>query len=94
VTFHSIEDRMVKRFLQLRSGKAGGGNRWAPEAEAEAPGFEIVTKKAVEPDEAETRANPRARSARLRVARRTAAPAKRVNQEEIGMPILAARGRR
>lgn len=94
VTFHSVEDRMVKRFLQLRSGRAGGGNRWAPEEASEEPGFEVVTKKAVEPDEAETRANPRARSARLRVARRTAAAAQRINQEEIGMPILAVRGRR
>jgi 16S rRNA (cytosine1402-N4)-methyltransferase len=85
---------MVKRFLQLRAGKAGGGSRYAPEAEAEAPAFEMVTKKALEPDEEELVANPRARSARLRVGRRTAAPAKRIRQEEIGTPILAERSRK
>lgn len=94
VSFHSVEDRMVKRFLQLRSGRMGQGSRHAPEAEAEAPAFEMVTKKAVEPDEEELAANPRARSARLRVARRTAAPARRMNEEEIGMPILADKGRK
>ncbi|TNC73882.1 16S rRNA (cytosine(1402)-N(4))-methyltransferase RsmH [Rubellimicrobium roseum] len=88
VSFHSVEDRMVKRFLQLRAGRMGQGSRYAPEAEAEAPAFEMVTRKAVEPDETELAANPRARSAKLRVARRTSAPAGRINDEEIGMPML------
>ncbi|WP_210527356.1 16S rRNA (cytosine(1402)-N(4))-methyltransferase RsmH [Rubellimicrobium arenae] len=88
VSFHSVEDRMVKRFLQLRAGRMGQGSRYAPEAEAEAPAFEMVTRKAIDPDEDELAANPRARSARLRVARRTAAPAGRVGGHEIGMPIL------
>ncbi len=88
VSFHSVEDRMVKRFLQLRAGRMGQGSRYAPLAEAEAPAFEMVTKKAIEPDSGELALNPRARSARLRVARRTAAPAGRVNEQEIGMPIL------
>ncbi len=94
VSFHSVEDRMVKRFLQLRSGKGGTGNRYAPEAEEAPPAFEMVTRKAVEPDEAELALNPRARSAKLRVARRTAAPAGRVGQDEIGMPILAEKSRK
>ncbi len=94
VSFHSVEDRMVKRFLQLRAGKAGTGNRYAPEAEEEAPAFEMVTRKAVEPDDEELRANPRARSARLRVARRTAAPAGRVDRDGIGMPRLEDNSRR
>jgi 16S rRNA (cytosine1402-N4)-methyltransferase len=94
VSFHSVEDRMVKRFLQLRAGKMGQGSRHAPEAEAEVPTFESVTKKAVEPDEVELAANPRARSARLRVARRTAAPARRIDEHEIGMPILERKGRK
>ncbi|MBP1804623.1 16S rRNA (cytosine(1402)-N(4))-methyltransferase RsmH [Rubellimicrobium aerolatum] len=88
VSFHSVEDRMVKRFLQLRAGRMGQGSRYAPEVGAEAPAFEMVTRKSVEPDEAELAANPRARSARLRVARRTAAPAGRVAPRELGMPVL------
>lgn len=94
VSFHSVEDRMVKRFLQLRSGRAGLGNRYAPEAEETAPAFEMVTRKAVEPDAEELAANPRARSARLRVARRTDAPAGRIDVAEIGMPILPDNSRR
>jgi 16S rRNA (cytosine1402-N4)-methyltransferase len=89
VTFHSIEDRMVKRFLQLRSGKAGGGNRWAPEAEAEAPGFEIVTKKAVEPGRGGDAGQP-ARALGAAAGGATDGGARGAHQdEEIGMPILA-----
>jgi 16S rRNA (cytosine1402-N4)-methyltransferase len=94
VSFHSVEDRMVKRFLQLRSGRMGQGSRYAPEAEAEAPTFEAITKKAVEPDESELALNPRARSARLRVARRTQAAARRIDEQEIGMPILERKSRK
>jgi 16S rRNA (cytosine1402-N4)-methyltransferase len=94
VSFHSVEDRMVKRFLQLRSGRMGQGSRYAPEAEPEAPTFEAVTKKAVEPDDSELALNPRARSARLRVARRTTAPARRIDEQEIGMPILERKSRK
>jgi 16S rRNA (cytosine1402-N4)-methyltransferase len=76
VTFHSLEDRMVKRFLRDRSGAAPSGSRHLPEAKdaAPAPSFEGVGK-AVRPSEAELARNPRARSATLRTARRTAAPA-------------------
>lgn len=88
VTFHSVEDRMVKRFLQSRAGRAGRANRYAPETPEDAPRFEIVTRKAVGPDDAELAANPRARSARLRVARRTDAPAGTIEAKEIGMPSL------
>ncbi|MCC5974481.1 MAG: 16S rRNA (cytosine(1402)-N(4))-methyltransferase RsmH [Rubellimicrobium sp.] len=88
VTFHSVEDRMVKRFLQLRSGGAGGGSRHAPEVKSAPKAFEIVTKKAIGADAAEIAANPRARSARLRFARRTAAPAGRVDAADLGMPML------
>lgn len=89
VTFHSIEDRIVKRFMQRRAGQGGRPNRFAPEVEAEAPRFEIVTKKAIGPDAAEVAANPRARSAKLRVARRTAAPAGPIAAEEIGLPKVS-----
>ncbi|MGX9349840.1 16S rRNA (cytosine(1402)-N(4))-methyltransferase RsmH [Shimia sp. W99] len=91
VTFHSIEDRMVKRFLQARAGRKGNVNRYAPEVEREAPAFELITRKAVGPDEAELDRNPRARSAKLRVARRTDAPAGEVSGKDIGMPTLGGR---
>ena len=87
VSFHSVEDRMVKRFIQARSGTAGNANRFAPEAVHEAPAFEKVTRKAVEADADEIARNPRARSARLRVARRTSAAAGQVPAKELGMPI-------
>jgi 16S rRNA (cytosine1402-N4)-methyltransferase len=76
VTFHSLEDRMVKQFLRTRSGGNPGGSRHRPDmAEAgPAPTFEKVAKPARAGDR-EVAANPRARSATLRVARRTVAPA-------------------
>ena len=75
VTFHSLEDRMVKRFLRERSGSEPAGSRHRPAATAaRAPTFEPPAK-AVRPGEAEIARNPRARSAILRVARRTAAAA-------------------
>ncbi len=88
VTFHSIEDRMVKRFLQARAGQAGQGSRHAPPTEETAPRFEILTRKAVGADEEETAINPRARSARLRAARRTQAPAGQADWAQMGMPML------
>ncbi|MDF0599738.1 16S rRNA (cytosine(1402)-N(4))-methyltransferase RsmH [Psychromarinibacter sp. C21-152] len=88
VTFHSLEDRMVKRFLQIRAGREGQGSRHAPPTEAETPRFELITRKAVGPDADEIAANPRARSARLRVARRTEAPAGAVDRTRLGMPML------
>lgn len=88
VTFHSVEDRMVKRFLQARSGKTGGTSRHAPPEAGITPAFEIVTRKAVAPDAAEIEANPRARSAKLRIGRRTDAPAALVDRKTLGMPIV------
>lgn len=90
VTFHSIEDRMVKRFLQMRAGRTGGGSRYAPEVQSDAPQFELVTRKAVGPDDEELAENPRARSAKLRVARRTDAPAGSVDGAALGMPMLSS----
>ncbi len=89
VTFHSIEDRMVKRFLMARSGGLGRASRHAPpEALARAPQFILRPRKAIAPDEEELAANPRARSARLRVAVRTDAPAGPIDPHSIGMPQL------
>ena len=88
VTFHSVEDRMVKRFFQYRAGKTGRANRWAPELEEQPAQFELVTRKAVGPDEEELAQNPRSRSARLRVGRRTDAEPAPITGKELGMPQL------
>lgn len=88
VSFHSLEDRIVKRFLQLRAGAAPRASRHAPERAEQAPGFELLTRRAVAPSEAEVAANPRARSARLRAARRTAAPAGAADAAALGLPRL------
>jgi len=76
VTFHSLEDRVVKRFLKERSGDVPSGSRHLPEQARSAPeaSFEAVARP-VRACADEVRANPRARSATLRVARRTQAPA-------------------
>ncbi|MCB1395620.1 MAG: 16S rRNA (cytosine(1402)-N(4))-methyltransferase RsmH [Rhodobacter sp.] len=94
VSFHSLEDRIVKRFMQQRAGRAGQGSRHAPLAAAEAPRFDLVTRKPIGPDEAECAANPRARSALLRVARRTDAPAGPADRDGLGLPRLALKGGR
>lgn len=88
VTFHSIEDRMVKRFFQARSGGGGTGSRHAPEILHDAPQFTVKTRKAVGPDAAELAQNPRSRSAKLRVAMRTEAPAGVTDRKSLGMPLL------
>lgn len=93
VTFHSLEDRVVKRFLQLRSGAAPRASRHAPEAEVVAAGFRLAGK-AISASEAEVAANPRARSARLRLARRLDAPATPVDARALGLPALALEGLR
>jgi 16S rRNA (cytosine1402-N4)-methyltransferase len=82
VSFHSLEDRMVKTFLAGRAGSRAG-SRHLPEVAARPASFTILTKRPVGPDEAETAANPRARSAKLRAAERTAAPV-----ETADRPIL------
>ncbi|MBT8153737.1 16S rRNA (cytosine(1402)-N(4))-methyltransferase RsmH [Epibacterium ulvae] len=88
VTFHSVEDRMVKRFFQHRAGRTGRANRYAPELEETPNQFELVTRKAVGPDDDELAENPRSRSARLRVGRRTAAEPEEISAKELGMPQL------
>ena len=75
VSFHSLEDRMIKRFLRERSGATPAGSRHRPAVQdARAPTFELIGR-AVRASAAEVARNPRARSATLRAARRTAAPA-------------------
>ncbi len=77
VSFHSLEDRIVKRYLRDASGVAAAASRHLPAAnDGPAPVYRAVSR-AIRPGEAETEANPRARSATLRSAMRTAAPARR-----------------
>jgi 16S rRNA (cytosine1402-N4)-methyltransferase len=73
VSFHSLEDRIVKNFLAER-GKAGGGSRHLPEVRQAVPSFRLLMRKPVTPGEDEMTANPRARSAKLRAAERSDAP--------------------
>jgi 16S rRNA (cytosine1402-N4)-methyltransferase len=74
IAFHSLEDRIVKNFLNARS-RAPAASRHRPEVAAPAPTFCILTKRPETPDAAEITANPRARSAKLRAAERTDAVA-------------------
>ncbi|MCV6597744.1 MAG: 16S rRNA (cytosine(1402)-N(4))-methyltransferase RsmH [Mangrovicoccus sp.] len=88
VTFHSLEDRIVKRFLQARSGTSGRGNRYAPEIKETPAAFHLERRRSIAADESELAANPRARSARLRLARRSDAPAGRAPRDGLGLPRL------
>ena len=86
VTFHSSEDRIVKKFMAERSSTGGGGSRYAPEAEARTPAFKLTPRKSIPPKGAEIDANPRARSAKLRIATRTDAPAEAITPQALGLP--------
>jgi 16S rRNA (cytosine1402-N4)-methyltransferase len=83
VTFHSLEDRIVKRYLTDASGRNPSGSRHLPPAAepATAPRYRIVNQRPLTPSTKEIAANPRARSARLRAAERTSAPAVRPADE-------------
>ena len=93
VTFHSLEDRIAKRFFQARGGRSARGSRHQPVVEVDAPGFEIMTNKAITATKDELAVNPRARSAKLRAGRRTGAPAKVLSAKDIGLPVLPQGGR-
>lgn len=77
VSFHSLEDRVVKTFLRERSSPPPAPSRHAPPSleTRPAPTFRLLGSKPISPSEAEIASNPRSRSSRLRVAERTAAPA-------------------
>ena len=76
VSFHSLEDRIVKTFFADRADTRGG-SRHAPEIRRPAPTFQILTKRPLTAEEDEVARNPRARSAKLRAAERTEAPSRR-----------------
>jgi 16S rRNA (cytosine1402-N4)-methyltransferase len=88
VSFHSLEDRIVKRFLADRSATRAGGSRHLPDIALLPPSFDLLTRGALGARESEVSGNPRARSARLRAARRTAAPARSLDMGALGVPAL------
>jgi len=92
VTFHSLEDRIVKLFFGRRSGRGRTVSRRLPGEPAEAePTFEVPRGQPVKPSEAEARANPRSRSAKLRFGIRTAQPARGHDEEIEALARLPAR---
>ena len=93
VTFHSLEDRIVKRFFQTRSTEQQG-NRYAPSQAGPTPSFTMLTRRAVGPDDQELAENPRARSAKLRVGLRTTAPAHKLDLAALDVPLLRQKGGR
>jgi 16S rRNA (cytosine1402-N4)-methyltransferase len=89
VTFHSLEDRIVKRFFASRAGKLPLASRHLPEAgKLSPPSFELPFKGHLDATDAEAARNPRARSAKLRAGIRTAAPAMPSIADEIGVASL------
>ncbi len=92
VSFHSLEDRIVKRFLAERSRTSAGGSRHLPDVPSFEPTFRLIGKGILTPGESEQEANPRARSAKLRAAVRTAAPSRPVDAASLGVPSLRAIG--
>lgn len=89
VSFHSLEDRIVKRYLADRSGKASG-SRHLPMVEEKPAVFEPVGKGMMSASKDEAEVNPRARSAKLRAAFRTAAPARPADFSIFDLPDLAS----
>lgn len=92
VTFHSLEDRAVKRFLADRSRDHATGSRHLPAQPVHAPTFKLVAKGVLTPTDEEQSVNPRARSAKLRAAIRTDAPARPVDHSALGIPSLSSIG--
>ena len=88
VSFHSLEDRIVKTFLAERS-RTAGVSRHLPDVAAPAPTFRLLTRRPVAPDDAETAANPRARSAKLRAAEREPAPPRALDLAALLPPLPA-----
>lgn len=86
VTFHSLEDRIVKRFFANRIEGQPTGSRHAPPTEQTRASFELLHRKALEPQADELDANPRARSAKLRAAKRLDGAPVNVGDEALGLP--------
>ena len=92
VTFHSLEDRIVKRFFASRAGKLPSGSRHLPDAvKGPEPSFALPFKGHLGASDEEAKANPRARSAKLRAGIRTAAPPMPPIADEIGLSVSGTR---
>jgi len=93
VAFHSLEDRIVKRFLASRSGNIPATSRHLPARESgPLPSFRLLSRSARAPSQAEVDANPRARSAKLRSAERTDAPPHPFDVSTLGLPPVVLNG--
>ena len=92
VTFHSLEDRIVKRFLAERSGRQALPSRHLPAVEPVPPSFAPLGRQPVTPSAEEVASNPRARSAKLRSASRTEAPPRPIGVELEGLALAGGRG--
>lgn len=94
VTFHSLEDRIVKRFFATRAGRDSGVSRHLPDPgkTGPRPSFQIVNHRALTSSKGEAEMNPRSRSARLRSGERTNAPAWPMSPGDLGLPGIARRG--
>ena len=88
VTFHSLEDRIVKRFLRDRSKLSGGGSRHMPVVDVAAPTFSELTRRAFGAGDEESQINPRARSAKLRAALRLDGEPRALDMRTLGVPVL------
>ncbi len=88
ISFHSLEDRIVKNFFAARASTRAG-SRHAPEIKRPAPSFRLLTKRPVSADAEEVARNPRARSAKLRAAERSEAPAQKGDVADL-LPRLPA----
>jgi 16S rRNA (cytosine1402-N4)-methyltransferase len=88
VSFHSLEDRIVKTFLAERS-RAAGVSRHRPDVAGLAPTFRLLTKRPIVPDDDEIARNPRARSAKLRAGERTEAPPRALDIAALLPPLPA-----
>lgn len=93
VTFHSLEDRIVKRFFQERSKKNAGGSRYMPVQDIAEASFDMVVKGAVAASDEEMEINPRSRSAKLRAGIRTEAKMHDLDAAALGLPRLLAENR-
>ena len=91
VTFHSLEDRIAKRFLASRSTAAPRSSRHMPDQGRSTflPSFRLLNRRPLSPTKEEIRLNPRARSARLRAGERTEAPPHALNLANLGVPRIA-----